>query len=143
MPTKKRRVAGPVHLLDGNMLVALVSHEHVHHAAAQRWFAASSCPFATCHITQGTLLRLLLRVDEVAPETAVEVLAHLAAHVRRRFWPDELNYEEISWRGVLGHRQVTDAYLAALARHHGGKLVSFDRGLVVLHADVSVGLDEG
>lgn len=38
---------------------------------------------------------------------------------------------------------ATDAYLAALARHHKGKLVSFDRGLVALHADVAVGLDEG
>jgi uncharacterized protein len=43
---------------------------------------------------------------------------------------------------VLGHRQVTDAYLAALARHHKGKLVSFDRGLAALHADVTVGLDQ-
>jgi uncharacterized protein len=143
MPTKKRRIAGPVHLLDGNVLVALVSHEHVHHAAAQRWFAASSCPFATCPITQGALLRLLLRVGEVAPATAVEVLTRLASHSRHRFWPDALGYEVISWRGVLGHRQVTDAYLAALARHHGGKLVSFDRGLVALHTDVAVGLDEG
>ena len=143
MPAKKRRSAEPVHLLDGNVLVALVSHEHVHHAAAQRWFIASSCPFATCPITQGTLLRLLLRVAEVTPQTAVEVLARLAAHARHRFWPDALGYEEISWRGVLGHRQVTDAYLAALARHHKGKLVSFDRGLVALHTDVAVGLDEG
>lgn len=99
-------------------------------------------PFATCPITQGTLLRLLLRLGEVPPETAVEVLARLAARPRHRFWPDVLGYAEISWRGVLGHRQVTDAYLAALARHHGGKLVSFDRGLVALHTDVSVGLDE-
>lgn len=143
MPAKKRRIAGPVHLLDGNVLVALVSRSHVHHTAAQRWFAASSCPFATCPITQGTLLRLLLRLGEVAPETAVDVLARLSAHTRHRFWTDSLDYAEISWHGVLGHRQVTDAYLAALARHHGGKLVSFDRGLVALHADVSVGLDEG
>ena len=41
----------------------------------------------------------------------------------------------------MGHRQVTDAYLAALARHHRGKLASFDRGLVALHTDVAVALD--
>jgi predicted nucleic acid-binding protein len=35
---------------------------------------------------------------------------------------------------------VTDAYLAGLARHHGGKLASFGRGLVALHPDVGVGL---
>ena len=42
----------------------------------------------------------------------------------------------------MGHRQVTDAYLAALARHHGGKLVSFDKGLVALHQDVGVAVPE-
>jgi uncharacterized protein len=84
----------------------------------------------------------LLRVVEVTPETAVAALASLASHARHRFWPDALGYAEISWRGVLGHRQVTDAYLVALARHHKGQLVSFDRGLVALHADVTVGLEE-
>ena len=138
----KRATAAPVHLLDGNVLVALVSSAHVHHGPAQRWFVASACPFATCPITQGTLLRLLIRLGEAAPETALDVLAKLVAHPRHRFWPDALGYAEVSMRGVLGHRQVTDAYLAALARHHGGKLVSFDRGLVALHTDVALGLEE-
>ena len=137
----KKVRAADVHLLDGNVLVALVSSGHVHHAAAQRWFASQSHPFATCPITQGTLLRLLIRLGEAAPETAVRVLALLVAHPRHRFWPDALGYLEISWNGVMGHRQVTDAYLAALARHHRGKLASFDHGLVALHADVAVALD--
>lgn len=142
MKVTKKPAAGAVHLLDGNVLVALVSSGHVHHAAAQRWFGSQSHPFATCPITQGTLLRLLLRLGDVGPETAVQVLAQLVSHRRHRFWPDTLGYVEISWRGILGHRQVTDAYLAALARHHGGKLASFDRGLVALHTDVAVALDE-
>ena len=36
--------------------------------------------------------------------------------------------------------RVTDAYLAALARHFGGRLVTFDRGLAALHADVAIAL---
>ena len=72
----------------------------------------------------------------------VQLLATLVAHPRHRFWPDSLGYDDISWRGVVGHRQLTDAYLAALARHHGGKLASFDRGLVALHADVGLALQE-
>lgn len=138
----KKVRAAVVHLLDGNALVALVSNGHVHHAAAQRWFASQSHPFATCPITQGTLLRVLIRLGEAGPETAVQVLAQLVAHPRHRFWPDSIGYIDISWRGVMGHRQVTDAYLAALARHHGGKLASFDRGLVALHTDVAIALDE-
>jgi len=35
----------------------------------------------------------------------------------------------IEFSRLLGHRQVTDAQLLALAFHHGGRLVSFDRGL--------------
>ena len=97
-----------------------------------------------CHLSHhaGTLLRLLMRLGELSSRDAVAVLDQLVAHPRLRFWPDVLGYADIEWRGVLGHRQVTDAYLAALARHHGGKLVSFDRGMALLHADVSLGLEE-
>lgn len=136
----RRARSATVHLLDGNVLVALVSQGHVHHAAAQQWFASQDQPFATCPITQGTLLRLLMRLEEVDASTARQILAQLAAHPRHVFWADTLAYPEIDWHGVLGHRQVTDAYLAALARHHGGKLVTFDRGLAALHADVALGL---
>lgn len=126
-----------VHLLDGNVLVALTDEAHVHHGAAVRWFTSEGHPFATCPITQGTLLRLLLRHGAV--ETAVQagvVLAELTAHPRHRFWADDLDYGRVSWKGVIGHRQVTDAYLAALARAHDGRLATFDRALAALHGDV-------
>ena len=132
--------AAPVHLLDGNVLVALLSSSHVHHVAAQAWFASHSHPFATCPITQGTLLRLLMHLGKLPIESAVAVLVNLVAHPRHRFWADDLGYADIAWQGVLGHRQVTDAYLAALARCRNGKLVTFDGGLAALHADVVVGL---
>jgi predicted nucleic acid-binding protein len=35
------------------------------------------------------------------------------------------------------HRQVTDACLAQLARHYGGRLATFDEGLAALHSDVA------
>lgn len=44
----------------------------------------------------------------------------------------------MSWHGILGHRQVTDACLAALARAKGGRLVSFDKGLVAVQGEVVV-----
>jgi uncharacterized protein len=139
-PAGKAAVA-PVVLLDGNVLVALVSASHVHHQAAQRWFAHHHQPFATCPITQGTLLRLSMHLGGIGAETALDLLKHLTAHPRHRFWADTLGYTDFAWRGVMGHRQVTDAYLAALARHHAGKLASFDRGLVALHSDVAVAID--
>jgi predicted nucleic acid-binding protein len=38
--------------------------------------------------------------------------------------------------GVIGHRQVTDAYLAHLARTRNGRLATFDQGLAKTHPDV-------
>ena len=36
---------------------------------------------------------------------------------------------------------MTDAFLDGLARQHGGKLASFDRGLVALHPAVGAGIE--
>ena len=69
---------------------------------------------------------------------ALALLNALTAHPRHRFWPDAIGYGAISTQGLQGHRQVTDAYLAALARHHAGRLATFDQGLAALHADVAV-----
>jgi len=57
-------------------------------------------------------------------------------HSRHRFWADNFDYSAVSWHGLLGHRQVTDAYLAALARHHQGRLATLNRGLAALHSEV-------
>lgn len=131
--------AGPEVLLDANVLVALADAAHVHHAQAARWFAALPAPFATCPLTQGALLRVLLRLGTVPSAAAgARVLAGFTAHPRHRFWPADLDCASVDWRGVVGHRQVTDAYLAALARRHAGRLATLDRGLAALHPDVSV-----
>ena len=140
MATGSRRGALLVNLLDGNVLYALVDEAHVHHAPAKSWFATQAGAFATCPITQGTLLRLAMRLGGCSIEQALALLEGVAAHPKHRFWPDVLPYREVGWSGVMGHRQVTDAYLAALARHHRGRLASFDAGLVALHPDVGVAL---
>jgi toxin-antitoxin system PIN domain toxin len=125
-------------LLDGNVLVALADAAHVHHVQAAGWFAASRRPFATCPITQGTLLRTLLQFKAVPDAAAAaSFLRQFTAHRRHRFWPDDLTYLSVEFKGVVGPRQVTDAYLAALARHHGGRLATLDRGLAALHRDVA------
>ncbi|MBU6200243.1 MAG: PIN domain-containing protein [Xanthomonadaceae bacterium] len=127
-----------IDLLDGNVLVALGDANHVHHDVTERWFAGRKSAFATCPITQGTLLRMLLlgRVVENISE-AVHILDGFLKHPRHRFWPNDLGYDAVRMHGVIGHRQITDAYLAALARKHEGKLVTLDRGLAALHRDVA------
>lgn len=58
------------------------------------------------------------------------------------FWPDDLSYADIAWKRVFGRRQVSDAYLAALARARGGRLATLDRGLAARHADVALWVAE-
>jgi hypothetical protein len=122
-------------LLDANVLIALLVADHVHHDAAEAWFAGHESGFATCPITQGSLVRLLVREGQSAG-TAIAAVQALANDPRHEFWPDEVTYQDVPVRGVVGHRQVTDAYLAQLARSHRGRLASFDQGLAQLHHDV-------
>lgn len=127
-----------VPLLDGNVLVALSDDSHVHHEPARAWFAQQT-GFATCPITQGTLLRMTLRLRSVANiAVAMEVLASFTRHSRHVFWADSLSYDAVALDRVIGHGQVTDAYLAALARDRSGRLATLDRGLAALHADVAI-----
>ena len=127
----------PPVLLDGNILVALAYPPHVQHQAARQWFRRHTGPFATCPITQGTLVRMLLNFRAVpGTEDALAVLRGFVEHPRHAFWPDTLDYLHVDMKGVLGHKQVTDAYLAALARNNGGRLATFDKGMAALHADV-------
>lgn len=124
-------------LLDANVLIALTVDGHRHHVIALGWFKARTDAFATCPLTQGALLRAILREGGTA-EQALDVLAALTADPRHQFWPDSLGFDEVSLRGVIGHRQVTDAYLAALSRHRKAQLATFDRGLASLHPDVAL-----
>jgi predicted nucleic acid-binding protein len=52
-------LVGDLELPDVNVLVALLHSGHVHHGAAQRWFA-SAARFATTPITESGLLRVAL-----------------------------------------------------------------------------------
>jgi len=123
-------------LLDANLLIALLVEDHVHHGAAENWFARLGEGFATCPITQGSLVRLLIR--EGQPATAARtILSGATSDARHEFWPDDIQYTSVPAEGIIGHRQVTDAYLAQLARAHGGRLATLDQGLAKVHADVA------
>lgn len=125
-----------IHLADGNVLIALTVAEHVHHGIALEWFEQSQTDLATCPITEGTLLRFLIRAGQRAPD-AVGVLDAIRAQPWHQFWPDSIPFERRQLLGVIGHRQVTDAYLVALATHQGGRVVTLDRGLAALHKDAA------
>ena len=121
-------------LADGNVLIALTVTDHVNHDVAIDWFERAGPDLATCPITEGTLLRFLMRQGQTAMD-AIGVLDVMRSQNWHTFWPDELPYDAVHLHGVIGHRQITDAYLVALARHQGGRVVTLDRGLAALHGD--------
>ena len=124
-------------LLDANVLIALVVAEHVHHNTAAEWLSASDAAFATCPITQGSLVRFLLRTGQSAA-AAREVVSAIEGASGHEFWPDSVSFAVVELGGVVGHRQVTDAYLAQVARSRDGQLATLDSGLAHLHSDVAV-----
>ncbi len=127
-------------LLDANVLIALTDGDHVHPEASESWLTSWPGAFASCPITQGALVRFLLRNGSTST-AASTVVRDLGASARHRFWSDDHGYDVVDLRGVVGHRQVTDAYLAGLARAHGGRLATLDKALAMLHPDVAVLVD--
>jgi predicted nucleic acid-binding protein len=127
-------------LLDGNALVALCLDSHVHHDRVHRWFGALGRDrFATCVLTEGTLLRVHMRTAEDSTAAAAwEALAGVAAHARPQWWDGSLTFRHVPHRSLQGSAQVTDAWLAQVARRRRGRLATLDAGLVALHRDVAV-----
>ncbi|HHU10163.1 MAG TPA: PIN domain-containing protein [Intrasporangiaceae bacterium] len=117
-------------LLDANALIAASVVEHEHHVRANTWLAEITS-FAVSPIPEGALIRFLLRMGESA-QTAHALVTTIGADPRAEFWADDVSFREVPLDGVRGHRQVTDAYLAALAQRHGGLLATFDEGLAEL-----------
>ena len=125
-------------LLDVNVLVALLDGSHVHHRAATDWLAAHArLGWASCPLTQHGCLRILSLPSYPNPQPTASVaqrLGRAVADASHAFWPDAFSLLEagrIHWNRVLSSRQITDAYLLALAAAHGGRLVTFDRGIAV------------
>lgn len=127
-------------LLDGNVLVALVIDSHVHHERAHHWFdRLDGDRFATCLLTQGTLLRVHMQsASDRRAAAAWQALRAVAGHPRHEWWNDALSFVDVPHRHLQGSAQVTDAWLAELARRRRGRLATLDSGLAVLHADVAV-----
>jgi toxin-antitoxin system PIN domain toxin len=123
-------------LFDVNVLVALLDSAHVHHQPARNWLETNiSEGWASCPITQNGCIRILSSPTYPGHEPPGQIAARLSSAINTQwheFWPDSaslLDSQWVNWSHVLGTRQVTDVYLLALARHHGGRLVTLDRSV--------------
>ena len=127
------------HLLDVNVLVALFDPDHAHHDSAHEWFGRRGADgWATCPITENGLVRILSnpaysraehRADDIGRR--LELFRTSGHHV---FWPDDVSISDprlFHMARLMGHRQLTDAYLLGLAMRHGGRLATFDRSIPV------------
>jgi toxin-antitoxin system PIN domain toxin len=121
-------------LLDINVLIALMDPAHILHERAHRWFSATGRrAWASCPITENGVLRIVGHArypnSPGSPAAVAPLLAELLALRGHEFWPDDVSLLDRRWvRGesLLRSAQVTDSYLLALARAHGGALASFD-----------------
>jgi hypothetical protein len=131
------------YLLDVNVLLALFWPAHEFHRTAQRWFESiGESRWATTPITQIGFVRNasnpVVSRDATRPRDAVTLLEGNLRHPRHVFWAGNLGVDAL--RGAFdspyaGYRQVTDAWLVALAAHERGKLATFDRGIPELVGD--------
>jgi toxin-antitoxin system PIN domain toxin len=123
-------------LLDVNVLVALLDADHLHHVRARDWLEANiATGWASCPITQNGCIRVLAHPHYPNASSPAEIASRLreaTEAVFHQFWADSpslLSPSLVNWEYIVGSRQVTDAYLLALAVHHGGRLVTFDHAI--------------
>jgi uncharacterized protein len=123
-------------LLDVNVLIALLDADHLHHVRARDWLESNiATGWASCPITQNGCIRILSQPNypnALKPSEVAERLREATEAVYHQLWgesPSLLSPGLVGWEYIVGSRQVTDAYLLALAVHHDGRLVTFDHAI--------------
>jgi toxin-antitoxin system PIN domain toxin len=123
-------------LLDINVLLALLDSDHIDHERAHTWLNDEiDAGWASCAITQNGFVRVISQPrypSPVSPTQAIEVLEAACETAHHAYWPCDLSIldDRIVDRSRLhGPRQVTDAYLLALARANGGRFATFDQAV--------------
>jgi toxin-antitoxin system PIN domain toxin len=120
------------HLLDVNVLIALIDPAHVQYDEVHEWFGrVGHKAFATCPITENGLLRIVGHPkypnSPGPPSTVAAALIAIRTLPGHAFWSDGISLVESSLvdaNRLSSHSRVTDSYLLALARENKGKLAT-------------------
>jgi uncharacterized protein len=121
-------------LLDVNVLVALFDEAHIHHAKARDLIDEPGLQIATCALTENGAVRVLnlpgyTSFGPAGFEPVRAQLQRLSSLRDHQFWPCDVSLRDgskIDWSRIMGHNQITDVYLLALAVEHGGALATLD-----------------
>lgn len=121
-------------LLDVNVWVALLDEAHVHNRKAVALMKRPGLRIATCPLIENGVLRVLNLpgYSVFGPPGFTAVRDKFDAICKRHdhaFWPDDVSLRTaglVDWGRVLGHNQITDVYLLALAVAHGECLATLD-----------------
>ena len=122
------------YLLDVNVWVALVDEAHVHHALAVAFMQRRKVQIATCPLVENGVIRVLNLpgYSKHGPAGFVAVSnkrQQICADADHGFWPDTVSLpspNQVNWSRMLGHNQITDVYLLALAVANKGSLATLD-----------------
>jgi toxin-antitoxin system PIN domain toxin len=132
-PKRQPAAAAKRALLDVNVLIALLDADHLHHQRASEWLAQHiDAGWASCAITQNGCIRIMSQPSYPNALPAAQVAARLGEATATRhhlFIPGALSLldpRRFDVHQLLGHRQVTDAYLLGTAVEHDLRFVSFD-----------------
>lgn len=126
-----------VHLLDVNVLIALVDPAHIQHDQAHDWFArVGHEAFATCPLTENGLIRIIGHPkypnSPGPPGTVLQSLSAIRGLPGHHFWPDDISLADPAFMApelLSSHARVTSSYLLPLAHSKGGRLATMDRKL--------------
>ena len=129
-------------LLDANALIALGWPTHEHHPRMVNWFSQHArAGWATTAFTQSAFVRIVSQPafsgHAIAVGEVAELLLRNTAHPKHRLLALDFSFAEV-WAactgGILGHRQITDAWLLTAAIRNRMKLLTFDSGVEQLLA---------
>ncbi len=125
-------------LLDVNVLIALLDRDHVDHQRVREWIDAEIAHgWASCAITENGFVRIISQPrypSPVPPAQAIGRLARAAATEHHEYWPCTVSLLDgglIDHSRLHGHRQVTDAYLLALATANDGRFATLDQSIPI------------
>ncbi len=124
-----------VHLLDVNVVLALLDQAHIHNKAVEEWFYTPGLQWALCAFSEAGVLRFLTRpkTGEMSMRQVTAMLERLKQQPGYHYQPVAADWHALTGpflKRVHGHNQVTDAYLLGLAVRQGLVLTTFDKALL-------------